>query len=71
MRSWQMEGLKLLKEVVERHRRATDGEKPEAGANGASGHHLVVLALPPCPEELLSLQASVVATSWACFSLPK
>lgn len=58
-----MEGMKLLQEVVGRHKRATDGEEPEAGANGASGHRLVVLALPLCPEELLSLPASVVATS--------
>lgn len=63
VRNWQMEGMKLLQEVIGRHKRATDGEKPEAGANGTSSHHLVVLALPLCLEELPSLQASVVAAA--------
>lgn len=47
------------------------GKKQRQGTTDTSGHRLVVLALPLCPEELLSLQASVVAaTSWARFSLP-
>lgn len=41
MRNWQMEGMKLLQEVVGCHKGATDGEKPEAGANDTSGHHVV------------------------------
>lgn len=72
MRNWQLEGLELLQEVVGRQKRATDGEKPEEGMNDTSGHHLVVLALPLCLEELLYLQVSLVAaTSLAHFSLPK
>lgn len=41
--------------------------------NETSGHHLVALALPLSPEELLTMRASVVtaATSWANLSLPK
>lgn len=46
MRNWQMERLELLQEVVGRHKRATDGEKPEEGMSDTSGHRLVVLALP-------------------------
>lgn len=63
MRNWQMEGLELLQEVVGHHKRATDGEKPEEGMSDTSGHRLVVLALPLCLEELLSLQVSVVAAT--------
>lgn len=58
----------LLQGII---RGAIGGEKPEADANGTWGHHVVILALPVCLEELLSLQAFVAATSWACFSLPK
>lgn len=63
VRSRQMEGMKLLQEVVGHHKRATDGEKPEAGTNDTSGYHFLVLVLLLCPEELLSLQASVVAAT--------
>lgn len=74
-----MEGMKLLQEILGHHRRAhwqkraTDGEKLEAGMKETSGCHFAVLALPLSPELLLTLWGSVViaATSQAHLSLLK
>lgn len=73
---WLMKGMKLVQEILGRHRRAhwqkrvTDGEKPAAGINESSGHHLAVPALPLFPEELLTLRDSGVIAASSPF-LPK